>query len=244
MRRLRQRKYRVAEQACFVDGLRLVGAAVEANVPIETLIWCDALLTSDFGRNLLKATRFPTVEVDRKVFKALSDRDRPVGLAAILATDTLTSDLATFRDTRRIVALDTIADPGNLGTIIRTVDAAGADGIVLIGNTVDRFHSAVLKSSMGAAFTVPIATIDTADDLFEFASANRFDVAATSAKATVDYRELSAPERLILLMGSEKMGLSAETLSRANHTLSIPMRGTSSSLNLAVATGLLLYQYT
>ncbi len=226
-----------------MEGLRLVGAAIEADVEVEALIWCDALLTSDFGRNLLHTTTSPTVEVDQTVFETMSERDRPIGLAAIIRTTQLVTDLSTFQTARRLIALDGIADPGNLGTIVRTVDACGADGIVLIGNVVDRFHPAVLKASMGASFNVPIAHVQTVSELFAFASAAGFSVAATSAKATVDYRDFVAPNKLVLLMGSEKMGLSAETIALADQTIFIPMRGTSSSLNLAVASGLLLYQY-
>lgn len=243
IRRLKQKKHRIAEGAFFVEGIRLVGLALEMGAEVEQLVWCEALLSSDFGRNQVKTHAAIASEVSQTVFKAFSDRDKPIGLAAIIRTPDSPSVESLLQGSQRIVALDRIADPGNLGTILRTIDAAGFDGLVLVGDTVDCYHSAAVKASMGALFSVPVASVRSLELLFDATLASGHAVVATTANADFDYREFEAPEKLLLLMGAEKFGLSAETIQRADHTVSIPMRGSSTSLNLAIATGILLYQY-
>ncbi len=235
IKRLKQKKYRQQEGLFFVEGLRVVGAAVQAGATIEQLVYCDALLVSEFGRSLLQ--KAPTVEVSAAIFRTLSQRDHPAGIGAIIkrtANDTLqiTSDGV-------YVALFGASDPGNVGTIIRTADAAGANGVILVGDTVDVTHPAVIKASMGAFFSVPIAAMSEAA-FAEWAADIR--TLATSAKGTVAYRTADYTTPLVLMMGSEREGLAAKWLDSAAQQLTIPMHGTSSSLNLAVATALLLYE--
>ena len=246
IRRLKQKKYRQAEQAFFVEGVHVVAAALESGAEVEQLIWCDELLTSDFGRNLIRSAPCPTAEVNETVFQSVSDRQNPIGLAAIVRSslDTLTD--FTPRNNTPIAALCNIADPGNLGTIIRTADATGAQAVVLVGTTVDPFHPTVLKASMGAFFSVPVLTCDSEAELSAWCAMQNAKTIATSAKASDDYTKIRrevANSLPVLLMGSEQKGLSADELKSADYAVSIPMHGVSSSLNLAVATGLLLYEF-
>ena len=228
----------------FVESLRVVAAAIEAEAVVEQLVWCDAMLTSEFGRNLVTRSAIPITEVSESVFHSLSQRENPIGLGALIATESKRlSDLTVGKDSV-FVALDGISDPGNLGTIIRTIDSLGASGVILIGNTVDRWHSSVLKASMGAFFSVPSVAVASVDELLQWAAIQQITTIATSAKASVSSRKMAVDGAALLLMGAEKSGLSAEILDRANLSVSIPMNanGSSSSLNLAVATAILLYE--
>ncbi|HFC12517.1 MAG TPA: RNA methyltransferase [Anaerolineae bacterium] len=243
IRRLGQKKYRSAENSYFVEGLRLVGAAIEAGAEIEALVWCDTLLVSDFGRNLLTHSPAPTIELSDIVFRTISQRDNPMGLGAIVKTPANSDLEKAFATASLLVALDSIADPGNLGTILRSVDAVGADGVILVGNCVDPYHPTAIKASMGALFSVPIFNIRSLAEVFDSAEKAHLPIIATSANADFAYKALPIPPRMILLMGSEKLGLPTSATTRATHSVALPMRGTSSSLNIAVATSILLYEY-
>ena len=244
IRRLKQKKARVNEGCFFVEGLRVVASALEHGAQVERLIWCDKFLKSEFGRGLINSAEIPTVELSPNVFKAISDRDNPVGLGAIISTPNQSLASLPIQPTACYVALHEISDPGNLGTIIRTVDAAGATGVILVGNTVDVGNPSAVKASMGAFFSVPIATVASLAHLLTWAGQHNLQTVATTANTDTDYRSTDYRLPSLLIMGNEGRGLSAETIAQADLAVSIPMRGVSSSLNLAVATGLMLYEIT
>ncbi len=241
IRRLKQKKYRLQEGVFFVEGLRVVATALEMGAEVEQIVWCDDLLVSDFGRSLL--LQAPATELSASVFQAISERDQPVGIGAIVKMRVTAISEQSIGEQSVFVALYEISDPGNLGTIIRTVDAAGADGVILVGNTVDPFHPSAVKASMGAVFNVAIVE-SSAENLLNWSKENGLSIVATSAKGSADYRAISYPKPALLLMGSEREGLPSHILQQADQAVAIPMRGTASSLNLAVATGILLYQMT
>lgn len=243
IKRLRQRKYRDAEGLFYVEGLRVVAAALQADpAAVQQLVWCDELLASPFGRALVESAACPTAEVSAAVFRAFSERDNPTGLGALVRSRTPALDELVLPADALVVALVDVADPGNLGTVLRTADAVGAHAVVLVGSTVDAAHPTALKASMGAWFAVPTAQTADLASLLVWVKRRGLRLAATSARGTVDYRTADYRRPLLLLMGSEREGLPPEALQVADQTIAIPMRGVSSSLNLAVATGLLLYQ--
>jgi TrmH family RNA methyltransferase len=241
IRRLQQKKHRLSEEVFFIEGLRVVATAVEMGAEIEQIVWCDSLLVSDFGRSLL--SKAPATEVSEPVFRSISDREQPVGIGAVVRLAIYDLPFTTVAADSVFVALYEISDPGNLGTIIRTVDAAGGAGVILVGNTVDPFHPTAVKASMGTVFNVVIRE-SSAENLIQWANAHQMTIVATSAKGSVDYRAISYPKPALLLMGSEREGLPTHILQQADQSVAIPMRGTASSLNLAVATGILLYEMT
>lgn len=241
IRRLQQKKHRLREGAFFVEGLRVVLTALEEAAPVEMIVWCDALLRSDIGRNAL-TTNIPTVELSESVFRAIADRDTPSGLGAIIRFESAELTTLPIHPDSVYVALENVADPGNLGTIIRTVDAAGASGVILVGDTTDPTHPTAIKASMGALFAVPIAFASSLNAVTAWAHAGGVQVVATSAKAETSVWDAPLQTPIVWLLGSERHGLSAEGVDSAEICTSIPMHGVSSSLNLAVAAGLLLYE--
>jgi len=140
------------------------------------------------------------------------------------------------------VALHEIGNPGNLGTIIRTANAAGAAGVVLVGPATDPFDPVAVRASMGALFGLPVAQVREAGEFFAWAGDLGVTVITTSARAAVSFWDASYPRPLALLLGAEGSGLPAEALARGDICVRIPMVGTAESLNLAVAAGLLLYE--
>lgn len=245
IRKLQQKKYREREGAFFVEGIRIVLTALEQNAPVETLVFAPELLTSDVALAMVeeqKGLGRDVVAVTASVFESLSGRDNAVGLGAVIRASVLDPSDLRIRNQDIIVALDEISDPGNLGTIIRTVDAAGGAGIILLGSSTDPFHPTAIRASMGAVFNVPLATMDGARSLLPWARQRGLQIVATSARAAHSFWQAPYQTPALLLFGSEGEGLSAEIQAEADLAVSIPMYGVSSSLNLAVAAGLLLYE--
>lgn len=245
IKRLRLKKYRQQEGAFWVEGIRPVLTAIEQGADLDVLVYAPDLLTSPAGLEALTTQEqrgTPCQAVSADVFATLSERDNPVGMGAIVRRNWSRLQDLPVRDDSLFVALCEVSDPGNLGTIIRTADAAGAQGIVLVGNTVDPFHPQAVKAGMGTLFTMPVVSADTLDELWSWVTKNHLFTIATSARAPIDYRQ--APYRFpaLLLMGSEGEGLDAATIATADCAVTIPIQGSASSLNLAVATGILLFK--
>jgi TrmH family RNA methyltransferase len=245
VRLLADRKHRRRESAFVVQGIQPVWQAVEAGADIEVLIVAPGLLRHRGAVAMVAAQEAAGIRVaslSDELFARIADRDGPSGLAAIVRSAALAvSDLPAGPDSL-FVALHEAANPGNLGTIIRTASAAGADGVVLIGPSADPNEPTAVKASMGAVFTVPVATAASAGEFLDWAGRLGLAVAAASGRASVSCWDADFRPPLALLLGSEGTGLPDGLLSAASLRVSIPMTGTAESLNLAVAAGILLYE--
>lgn len=255
IRALRQRKERDETGACFVEGLRIVGEAVQLGAQIEALVVSPDLLTSPFGRDLVAAQRGKGIivhEVTPEVFESVSSKDGPQGIGAVirqrwepLAMVRLAVGGSTQTSTPPLsdcwIALDSTQDPGNIGTILRTADAVGAAGLILTGSAADPYDPSAVRASMGAVFALRLVRASFAD-FAAWKGRHGYRVIGTSDHAAHDYQAIRYDSPLILLMGSEREGLSAAQMAACDEMARIPMAGRSDSLNLAVATGVMLYE--
>jgi TrmH family RNA methyltransferase len=244
MRLLGDRKHRRREGAFVVEGIQPVWQAVEAGADVEVLVVAPDLLGSRAARMVAdqEAAGTAVARVTAGLFARVSARDGPSGLAAIVRARVPGLASLPVAPDAVFVALHEIGNPGNLGTIIRTADAAGAAGVVLISAAADPFDPAAVKASMGALFATPVATAAGPAEFFAWAAASGVTVAATSARARTSFWEARYPRPLALLLGAEGAGLPDGVLAGGGLQVRIPMTGTAESLNLAVAAGLLLYQ--
>lgn len=244
VRALRQRKEREATGLYFAEGIRIVTEAVELRAGVETLVFAPELLKSDHARALVAAQRaqgVPVLELSAEVFAGLSSRDGPQGLAAVLRQRTeALKDVAPGAELCW-VALDAAQDPGNIGTILRTSDAVGGAGLILLGHAADPYDPAAVRASMGALFAQRIVRADW-KGFADWKLRHGVTVVGTSDKAEQDYRAAAYASPLVLLMGSEREGLSPAQQAACDRMVRIPMVGRSDSLNLAVATALVLYE--
>jgi RNA methyltransferase, TrmH family len=244
MRSLRQRKERAQTGLAFIEGIRIVTDAIQHPGTVETLVVAPELLTSAFARELVQAQTqagTPCLEVTAELFQSLSHKDGPQGLGAVIRQRWEQLEQVQLVDDFCWVALDAVQDPGNLGTILRTCDAVGCTGMILLGQSTDPYDPAALRASMGAIFSQRL--VRTSFDGFAYWKQQRgYRVAGTSGAAEADYTALPYHFPLVLLMGSERLGLSAEQLAICDTVVRIPMVGQSDSLNLAVATGVMLYE--
>lgn len=244
IRALRQRKERDATGRALLEGIRLVGEALQLGAPIEALIVAPELLRSTFAGELVAEARqagVRVIDVSAQVFATLAQKEGPQGLAAVVAQRWQPLAEVQLDQPPGWVALDRVADPGNLGTILRTIDAVDADGVILVDATADPYDPEALRAAMGATFRRRLVRTTTAAFALWKARQSIFCV-GTSDKAAADYRRVAYPTPLVLLMGSERQGMSAELTELCDLMVRIPMRGRSDSLNLAVATGVMLYE--
>lgn len=245
-RSLRQKKARTEAGLFLVEGIHHVGEAAEAGWDIQSVLYAPELLTSDYARDLiasLEAKHVRTQPVSAQVMDSLADKDNPTGLIALLSHRAWTLAGLSAADVSSSVALVSPQDPGNVGSILRTMDAVGVDALFLLDGGVDEFHPSVIRASMGTIFWKRIIRASF-DEFLGWAHPRGIQLIGTSAHADTEYRAVQVSRPWTLLLGSEQKGLSASQLSACDLTVSLPMRGRASSLNLSVAAGILLYQFS
>jgi TrmH family RNA methyltransferase len=245
-RSLRQKKGRAETGLFLVEGIHHVGEAAEAGWDIQSVLYAPDLLTSDFARGLiarLEQNRVRTQPVSAQVMDSLAEKDNPAGILALVSQRAQALSGFPAADVSSAVALVSPQDPGNVGSILRTLDAAGADALFLLDGGVDVYHPSVVRASMGTIFWKPI--IHAAFDQFtEWARREKIQLIGASAHASADYRDAKVTRPWVLALGSEQKGLSAVQLEACDLCVSLPMRGRASSLNLSVAAGILLYEFS
>jgi RNA methyltransferase, TrmH family len=243
-RSLRERKERNKANKFIVEGILHVGEVSEAGWLIDYILYAPDLLVSHYAGKLIsrqteKGVR--CIPVSGDALQSVSEKENPQGIIAVVNQKMSSLSVATPDEFRFALALVSPQDPGNVGTILRTLDAVGADGLILLDGGVDPFHPSAVRASMGALFWKPVVQ-STFDELHAWAVKNGYRLIGTSAHGNLDYRNLKmGPQPSILVMGNEQKGLSQNQLKACEVSVKIPMKGRASSLNLAVAAGVLLY---
>jgi len=244
IRQLRTRRERERTGAYYVEGIRIVAQAVKSGADVELCAVSPQLLSSEYAWGVIETLRsdgVPVVELSPAAFGAISFKENLQGLGAVVRQRMEPLSEVELGDTLGWVTLDAVGNPGNLGAILRTCDAVGCEGVILLGHTTDPYHPSALRAGMGAHFAQRLVRAEFA----EFAAWKRqhnFSVVGTSDAAETEYRAVEYPIPVVLLMGSERQGLSAEQQAVSDLLVRIPMVGTSDSLNLAVATSVVLYE--
>ncbi len=243
IRKLKDKKMRENSGLFFAEGVRVVGEALEEGWHFEQFIFSRELFRDQYSFDLLKIAEeknIPLLEVDGKVFKSLSTKEGPKGIGAVLQQQWMDLNLM-LQTPGTYIGLDRIQDTGNLGTIMRTADATGVKGIILVGDCTDPYQVSTVKASMGALFSLKLARCDF-DQFVNTIRKNKIFVAGTSDRGAVHYQMVQYPKTMVLLMGSEREGLPEPLFDLCDQLVYIPMVGKSDSLNLAVATGVCLYE--
>lgn len=245
IRALRDRKERERTQLFFVEGIRLVAEAVQLKTQIQSIIVAPDLLKSDFARDIIAQAQSQgaqRIDVNADVFASLSDKEGPQGLAAVVHQRWTNLSNFIHHPSCLILALESPQDPGNIGTILRTADATAVDAIILLGQPADPYDPDAVRASMGALFNQTLIKNASFADVYRWAQKNKITLIGTSDKASIDYRLANYQQATMLLMGSERQGITQEQTNACDQLVRIPMQGRSDSLNLAIATGILLYE--
>jgi TrmH family RNA methyltransferase len=240
VRALRQKKARRESGLFLVEGIHHVGEVVEAGWEVENLLYAPDLLLSKFAHELMSRLPSPPQPVTQQVMESIADKEHPQGILAVVRQRRFRFD--DLRAVRQAVALVSAQDPGNVGTILRTMDGVGADVLFLLEGGVDLYHPSLVRSSMGALFWKPVIQASFSE-FVSWARARGFQLIGTSAHGDVEYDTLVPQLPWALVLGNEQKGLSREQMDACDVTVSLPMRGRCTSLNLSVAAGILLYQF-
>lgn len=242
---LMNKKDREESGTFMAEGLKLVIDAIELGWDIRTLVYAKAAK----GKPVVEQVAAKTVargglvlEVSEKVLSSVTRRDNPQMVVGIFEQRWQRLDGLSLSAGQTVVALDRVRDPGNLGTIIRTADAAGASGIVLVGDCTDPFSIETVRATMGSVFAMPLYRASVPEFL-AWSRASGGQVVATHLAGAVDYRTINYKAKpTILLMGNEQSGLPDELAKSADRLARIPQQGRADSLNLAVASAVMLFE--
>jgi len=244
VRALHRRKARRKSGLFIVEGIRHIGEAMEASAKISYLLYAPDLLQSKYALQLIEEADgrgiacYPTT---KDVFYSIAERENPQGLLAIIQQPRYSLRDLDAKNFPWGVALVSPQDPGNIGVILRTIDAVGANGLILLDESADPYHPTAVRASMGTLFWHPVVKA-TFEEFANWTKEHNFTIYGTSAHGNTDYRTAKYKRPCILLMGSERQGLTPEQASLCERIIRMPMRGHATSLNLAVATGIMLYK--
>lgn len=227
--KLKRKKERTKSNTFLVEGFHLVEEAIKAGWTI------DQLILREESEHPGWASEMDSIRVSDHVFKSITETETPQGIAAVVQMQD-----KKLKRHNRILLLDAVQDPGNLGTIIRTADAAGYDAVYVGEGSADRYNDKVIRATQGSIFHLPVLTADLALLLPELQE-NGYAVWAAALEGAVDYRDLTAPKKTALLVGNEGAGIDKRLIAQSDMAVKIPIFGQAESLNVSIATGILLY---
>jgi TrmH family RNA methyltransferase len=243
IRALHMRKTREETGQFVAEGLKFVIEAVELGVAPEILMYGREAAAHPLLERALAATkdaRGEAIEVTQEILAKVSRRENPQAVVGVFRQRFTPLPAIEASSAPVWAALHRVRDPGNLGTIIRTVDAVGGGGVILVGECCDPYSVEAVRATMGSVFAVALARADEAA-FAEWRKAWPGSVAGTLLSAVTDYRSADYRAPAMILLGNEQQGLTPEMASLCDVNVKIPMRGRADSLNLSVAAGIMLY---
>lgn len=232
----------------LIEGYREILRAIEANVEIESLFICPPFFLKDNEYKLIekiKEKKAYIYDCLEDVFKKISYRDRPDGLIAIAKQ--FNNDIENLKKLIKnkknpfLIVLEGIEKPGNLGTILRTSDAAGVDAVIVADPMTDIFNPNVVRASIGTLFTVPIF-VSSSEKIIKILKENKIDIISTTPSSKTFYTDVNLNKPIAIAFGTEQLGLSKIWMENSDTLIKIPMLGKVDSLNVAAATTILLYE--
>ena len=237
IKKLKDKKYRDESNEYIIEGVKLIEEAVKEKAKIKKVIICeDTTRTYEIPTNIMyEIAKYECIYVTDKIFASITQ----VTMAIIEKNDVDTS-IDYTQDI--IVALDDVQDPGNLGTILRTVDSIGVNQIIVSKGTADAFNSKVVRSTMGAIFRVKIIETDNLIQTIKEIKKHHFKLMVTSLQTENSIYDIQFNKKIVVI-GNEANGVSKDIQEMADEKAKIPMLGKAESLNASVATGIVLYEY-
>lgn len=242
IRKLKDKKYRDESNEYVVEGVKLVEEAVKENAKIKQIIVCeDTTRTYEIPTHImLEIARYECISVSNKIFNIITQVTNPQGIMAIIEKNAQDAQIDYSQDI--IVVLDDVQDPGNLGTILRTVDSIGLNQIIVSKGTADAFNSKVVRSTMGAIFRIKIIEVENLAQEIKEMRKHHFKLMVTSLQTKNSIYDIDFNKKIIVI-GNEANGVSKEIQDMADEKAKIPMLGRTESLNVSVAAGVVMYEY-
>ena len=232
IKKLKEKKYRL--DSYIVEGIKMVKEAISENQEIA-LIAIREDFKIDFDTKNIK-----TVTISNKIFNDISDVKTPQGILAVIKKNQ-NNQIET--NSNYILALDSLQDPGNMGTIIRTADSANINQIIINKTTVDPYSPKVIRSTMGAIYRTNIIEVEDLKATLKEMQSNGFQIITTDLKATQSIYDINYNNKTVVVIGNEANGVSQEILQTADKKVIIPMLGKTESLNASIAASIMIYEY-
>lgn len=241
IKKLKERKYRDLNNEYIIEGIKILKEAIQEKAVIKKIVICEECLANNIidEKLLYEIAKYDCLYVSKKIFEGLTDVSKPQGILAVVEKNNK-KDINYNEDI--IVALDGLQDPGNLGTILRTLDSANLSQVVVSKDTVDAYNPKVVRSTMGAIFRVNIVETENLKETLKEMKRHKYKVMCTDLTASKNIYEIDYTKK-ILVIGNEANGISKELLDMADEKIIIPMLGKTESLNASVATSIIVYEY-
>lgn len=242
IKKLKDKKYRDENNEYIIEGVKLIEEAVKENAKIKKIIICDETTrTYEMPTNtMLEIAKYECIYVTDKIFNLITEVKNPQGIMAIIEKRNKDDEIDFSQDI--IVALDDVQDPGNLGTILRTIDSIGLTQVIVSKETADAFNPKVVRSTMGAIFRVNIIETDNLQETIKKIRRHHFKLMVTSLQTDNSIYDIEFKKKIIVI-GNESNGVSKEIQYMADEKAKIPMLGKTESLNASVAAGVVMYEY-
>ena len=238
IKKLKDKKYR--ENKFIVEGERIVEEAIQENVEISVIVIEESFYNNIEKQDLIKkATKYNTLIVTDKVFLDISDVKTPQGILAVINKN---ENKEIDKNAPYIMALDNLQDPGNIGTIIRTLDSANIKQLIVSKGSVDAYSPKVVRSTMGAIFRVNVIEVENLVETMQNLKNSGFEVVSTSLETDKSIYDISYNKKVVII-GNEANGVSKEILEMSDYKVKIPMLGKTESLNASVAASIMIYEY-
>ena len=245
IKKLKDKKYRDISKEFIIEGIKLIKEAIEEKAKIKQIVICDNCQNADIIPKELRyeIAKYECVYVSDKIFKSITEVNTPQGILAIIERNNSNEQEAEIDYTQDIiVALDDIQDPGNLGTILRTVDSVGLNQILVSKGTADCYNPKVVRSTMGEIFRVKIIECENLEKTLKEVRKHKFKLVVTSLQTEKSLYDVKFDKKVIVI-GNEANGVEPNIQDMADEKIKIPMLGKTESLNASVATGIVLYEY-
>ena len=242
IKKLKDKKHRDESNEYIIEGVKLIEEAVKEKARIKKIIVCeDTTRTYEIPTHIMyEIAKYECVYVTNKVFASITQVTNPQGIMAIIEKGDTNVQIDYTQDI--IVALDDVQDPGNLGTILRTVDSIGLNQIIVSKGTADAFNSKVVRSTMGAIFRVKIIEVENLPQSIKEMRKHHFKLMVTSLQTENSIYDIKFNKKIIVI-GNEANGVSKKIQEMADEKAKIPMLGKTESLNASVAAGVVMYEY-
>lgn len=243
-KKLHQKKYRDAQGLFLAEGLRLTEEA-DKKGRLHQVFYHESMAATERGLALLKslAAKTPRIfQVTSRVLETIAETETPQGIVAVVRQEPVSMKNFNPAGKGPLVVLDGLQDPGNLGTILRTLWAAGGEGLFCLSGTADPYNSKAVRASMGAVFNIPILAGLTWPEVRRWADLQGYTTVAGALDQAIDYRRVPWQEKTVLCIGNEGRGFLEIPENEIQYKAKIPLAGDAESLNAAVAAGILLYE--
>lgn len=240
IKKLKDKKYRDQANKFIIEGTRILEDAILENAQIDMIVICEDCVKNIDKKLMYEIAKHNCVYVTEKVFNTISDVTNPQGVLAVIKRDLNNAQIDYSEQI--IVVLDGIQDPGNLGTILRTIDSANLKQVIVSKQTADSYNPKVVRSTMGGIFRVNVIQVDNLVEELKQMQKQGFEIVVTSLDTDDSVYDISYTKKVIVI-GNEANGVSEEVQKIANKKVKIPMLGKTESLNASVAAGIMIYEY-